>query len=353
LLPGLLLSLPIGVWVDRVRRRPLLIAADLGRALVLLSIPIAFVLGLLRIELLYLVALITTALTVVFETAYHAYLPAIVAREQLTEGNSKLSASESVAEVLGPPSGGILVQLVSAPLATLADSCSFLVSAWAVWQVRTPEPHPAPEDPTGVWSDVIEGLQATFRDHRLRALLGLRVTNGLVGGVIGSLYDLFLIRELGFSPTLVGITIGVGGAAALIGALFAERVAKRIGLGWTLAGAILLSSITTGLIPLAAGPGALIFLLVSQLSDVANAIYAINEVSLRQAIVPARLLGRVAATFMLLPTAAALLGALATGPLVAAVTVRGALWCAAIVAVCSVLWIVRSPLFSIREVPAN
>ncbi|MDZ4721494.1 MAG: MFS transporter [Roseiflexaceae bacterium] len=351
LLPGLLLSLPVGAWIDRVRRRPLLIAADLGRALLLLSIPIAFVLGQLRIELLYLVAALATALTVVFETAYHAYLPSVVQREQLTDGNSKLSASESLAEVAGPPLGGVLVQVINAPLAVLADSCSFLVSAWALWQVRTPEPHPEPENAPDLWLEVVEGLRATFGDRRLVALLGQKVTGGLVGGVIGSLYDLYLIRELGFSPALVGLTIGVGGAAALIGALLAERVARNIGLGWTLAGAILLSSITTGLIPLAAGSAALALLLVSQLSDVAHAIYGINEISLRQAIVPPRLLGRVGATFNLLPTAAALLGAFATGPLVAALGVRGALVCAAIVAGGSVLWIVCSPLLQMREVP--
>lgn len=351
MLPGLLLSLPLGAWVDRMQRRPLLIAADLGRALLLLAVPIAYLFGLLRIELLYLIAVLATALTVLFDTAYHAYLPSVVQREQLTEGNSKLSASESLSEVLGPPSGGALVQLFGAPLTVLADSCSFVVSALALWRVRSPEPLPERAASPDLRAEIVEGLRAAFSDRRLLALLGLRVTGGLVGGVIGSLYDLYLIRELGFSPTLIGLTIGVGGAAALVGALFAERIARKIGLGWTLAGAVMISSLTTGLIPLAAGPAALAFLLVAQLSDVAHAVYGINEISLRQAIVPQRMLGRIASAFTLLPTAAAFLGAITTGSLVTAVGVRGALFCAAILSAASVLWIVCSPLLRLREIP--
>jgi MFS family permease len=354
LLPALLLGLLAGVWVDRLRRRPLLIAADIGRGVLLISVPLAYLLGLLRIEQLYVVAALAGALGILFDVAYGAYLPAVVGRAQLVEGNSKLSASSSVAEIAGPPLGGALVQLISAPLAIVLDALSFLASALAIWRIRAPEALPeTTQERPDLRRELAEGLQAALRDPLLRALLGAGFTMSLFGGIIGTLYDLYLLRELGMSPALVGLTIGVGGISALIGAFAAGPITRRFGVGPAIGGALALSGLTSLLIPLAHGPVyvALAMILVSQAADILFAIYFINETSLRQSIVPARLLGRVEASFRFVTTSAALVGALLGGALGEAIGARAAIAVGVLGVWSACLWIFGSPLRRLRATP--
>jgi predicted MFS family arabinose efflux permease len=354
LLPALLLGLPAGVWVDRLRRRPLLIAADLGRALLLLSVPIAYVLGALRMEQLYAVTLITGALTVLFDTAYHSFLPSIVTRERLVEANSRLGMSDSVAEIAGPPLGGALVQVLSPPFAVLFDTLSFLGSALAIWRIDGREQPAIPAGQPRLWDEIMEGLRALFGDSRLRALLGCAATRSLGGGVFYALYSLFLVRDLGLSPAMVGLTVGVGGVGALAGAFLAEPAVRRFGTGRVLIGAQVLSSTANILIPLAYGPEAvvLLMLLLAQLADVAYAVYAINEVSLRQALIPDRLLGRAASSFTLVTTAALLAGALLGGALAEMAGARAALLCAVLIGLFGSVWLLASPLRAGQAQPA-
>jgi predicted MFS family arabinose efflux permease len=352
--PALLLGLFAGVWVDRMRRRPLLIAADVGRGLLLFLVPLAYLLGLLRIELLYLVAALAGALGILFDVAYGAFLPAVVGRDRLVEGNSKLSASNSVAEIAGPPLGGTLAQLISAPLALVLDACSFLVSGLLIWRIRAPEPAPeAPAAGRGLRCELAEGLGAALRDPLLRALLGAALTMNLFGGIIGTLYDLYLIRDLALSPALVGLTIGVGGISALAGAFVAEPIARRLGVGPALGGALALSGLTGLLIPLARGPVsvALPMILASQAADILFAVYFINETSLRQSIVPPRLLGRVNAGFHVVTIGAGLLGALLGGALGEAIGARPAIAVGVLGVWSACLWIFGSPLRRLRSAP--
>jgi MFS family permease len=345
LLPMLVLGLPAGVWVDRLRRRPLLIAADLARALLLFSVPVAYMLGVLRIEQLYLVAIATGALTVLFDTAYHSYVPSVVERERLVEANSKLGMSDSVAEIAGPPLGGVLVQLLSAPFAVLFDALSFVLSALAIGRIRAHEPQPPVEQHSSIRRDIAEGLRSVLGDARLRALLGCSMTRNLGGGFFVALYDLYLVRDLGFSPALVGLTVGVGGIGALAGAFLAEPLVRRWGMGRVLLGAQIISSVVGISVPLAHGPLAITVpvLMASQLSDVAYAVYAINETSMRQSIVPERLLGRVASSFNLLTTAALLLGTLLGGVIGDAWGARTALALAVAIGMGGSLWLLASP----------
>ena len=350
LLPTLLLSLFTGVLVDRVRRRPLLIGADLGRALALLMIPLAAMLGALRIEHLYAVAGITGALTMIFEIAYPAFLPTLIAREQLLEGNSKLAVSDSVAEIAGPPLGGLLVQLISAPLVLLVDAISFVCSAVAFWRIRAVEPLAAkPAQQPKLRHELSAGMRLVGGDAVLRALLGAAVTQNLAGNMIGVSYDLYLIRELGMSPALVGLTIGVGGVGALFGALLAERVVARFGLGPTLIGTMAIAACGL-LIPLAGGPlfVALPMVLLAQLADVAIAIAAINVLSLRQITTPDGRLGQVNASFTLLVTAASVIGALLGGALGQAIGLRATITLGVIGVTAAVVWIIRSPIRSLH-----
>lgn len=352
--PMLLLGLVAGVWVDRLRRRPILIAADLGRALLLLSVPVAYILGVLQIEQLYLVAALTGALTIFFDLAYQAYLPSVVGREQLLEGNSKLGMSDSVAEIAGPPLGGTLVQIMSAPLAVLFDACSFLFSALALWRIRAVESsegdaeHQEPDalQRVDLWREVSEGLRVVLQEPQLRALLGAAVTSSLAGGIIGGLYDIYFIRELGLTPALVGLTIGIGGVSALAGAFVAQPLAARFGIGPTLIGTLLLTGVASMLLPLASGPLSIVLpmLIVSQLADIGHSVYSIHTLTLRQAITPDRLLGRVNACFNLLPTAALLCGSLAGGLLAESIGARAAIAIAVVGGACASLWLIGSPI---------
>jgi MFS family permease len=351
--PVLLFGLLAGVWVDRLRRRPILIAADLGRGLLLCSIPAAALLGTLRIEQLYVVAALTSLLSLCFDVAYQSYLPALVRRDQLVEGNSKLGISDSVAEIAGPPLGGGLVQLISAPLAVLVDAGSFLASALALALIRTPEPAPPSPQHQQVWHEIAEGLRVALGTPVLRALLCSGVTISLAGGAIGSLYNLYAIQELGLSPAAIGLVIGVGGISALVGALVAERAARRFGVGVALVGGLALGGGAQMLILLARGPVSvnLALLLLAQAADIGLAVYFINEVSLRQAITPDRLLGRVNASAGFLMAGAGLVGALAGGALGQFAGLRAAMAVGLVGMLLSSLWLVFSPVRNLREPP--
>ena len=232
----LLFGLFAGAWADRLRRRPILISADLGRAAVLGTIPLAFAFDRLTIGISTWWP-VHAILTVFFDVSYQAYLPSLVHRENLLEGNSKLALSESIAEIAGPGLTAILVQAVTAPIAILFDAVSFLVSAFSVWLIRKPERHPEPAVAPHIGREILEGLRVSWREPVLRTL-ALRLPRLPCSWVSGSsLYILFAIRELGLSAALLGAVISLGGARDLFGALVAQRLARRYGLGPTLIGA--------------------------------------------------------------------------------------------------------------------
>ena len=317
LAPGFASGLVAGVWADRLRRRPLLIIADVARALSLATIPLAAALERLTIEQLYVVAFINSILTVVFDVAYQSYLPSLVGRDELLEGNSKLSASASVAEISGFGIAGWLVQLLSGPAAILLDACSFVVSAISLGAIRTREPVPAPvHDDANMLRDIGEGLRAVWHHPMLRTLAGATILLRFCGhGIYGSVVVLYMSRGLGFSPGLLGMTWGVGGISSLIGAMLAMPLTRRLGTGRAMVLGLLVGSITGFFIPVAQGATgvAVALLIMAQLGDGADTVYQINQLSLRQAITPERLLGRVNASMHFVGQGATLLGALAGG----------------------------------------
>ena len=313
----LVFGLLAGVWVDRVRRRPLMIATDLGRAFILGAIPLAALLGVLGIWQLYIVAAIAGILTVIFTVASPAYLPSLIPQESLIEGNSKLGMSDALAEIGGPAIAGPLVQLLSAPFAILFDAFSFLFSACCLGLISKPEPHPATiEQSKSIWSDLIEGLRLVLKNPLLRSLATSASIFSLFGNFVGALYALYVIRQIGAPPIFLGLLIASGGLSALLGAFMAERVIQRFGLGKTLGTGLFMYGATGLLIPLAGGSVtfALIPLFLSQLlGDASISIYFIAEMSLRQSIVPSNLLGRTNATMQFLSQGVAPLGALLAG----------------------------------------
>ena len=387
--PVLLVGLLAGVWVDRVRRRPILIAADLGRALLLASIPAAALLGLLRIEQLFVVAALVGILTVFFDVAYHSYLPGLVPREQIVEANSKLGMSDSLAEIAVPGLTGVLVQVISAPLTILLDAVSFLFSAFFLGLIRTSEPpprvqplreksqsqkmkkefsssgfgahpsvrppfevHPDSESRQGMWRTVTAGLRVLWANPVLRAMAAGSSTRDFFGNFFGALYGLYVIRELGFGPAILGVLIASGGLGALVGAAMAGPVMRRFGLGPTLVGTMFLMGAFALLIPLAGSQqmAAFALLLAAQLiGDLFRAIYVINELSLRQTITPVGLLGRVNASTNFMVGGAGTIGLLAGGILGERLGLRPAVTVAALGTLLGVPWLLFSPLRRLRE----
>jgi Na+/melibiose symporter-like transporter len=350
----LVFGLVAGVWVDRLRRRPVLIAADLGRALVLASIPAAALAGVLGMGLLYAVAALAGVLTVFFDVAYDSYLPALVAGDQILEGNSKLTLSGSIAEIAGPGLTGALVQLITAPIAILLDAVSFVISALLVAAIvrREPPPPPAAARPSGrMLAEALAGLRWIFADPVLRAL-GLRsATAYLFFGFIGSLYILFAITVLRLRPATLGLVIALGGVGSMIGAVLAQPIARRWPRGATFVVSAAVYGFTSLLIPLAGVVPAFavpLWMAAQLVGDMAFTIYSINEVSLRQAVAPPEVLGRVNAGMHLLASGVLPVGALFGGVLAATIGIIATLAVATGGVLLSTLWLLASPLRRLR-----
>ena len=295
-IPGFLIGLVAGVVIDRFRRRPLLIAADLGRAVVLGSIPLAAFIGHVKMEQLYAVALLAAALTVFFDVGYESYLPAVVPPAQLFEANGRVAASQSVAEVSAFGIAGWLVQIFTAPVAILIDAITFLASAGFIASIRTPERRAAVKaEKPAMLSDIAEGLRILWRDPTLRAIAGAFAALEFSFGIGGTIISLYALRELGFTPGPLGLIFAVGGVASLLAALLASRITSRLGVGPAMFGGLILTGLGTLLLPLAHGAGLLAFvLLIGQqvIGDGGATLFEINQSSLRQRLAPAHALGR-------------------------------------------------------------
>jgi MFS family permease len=356
LLPKFLAGLIAGVWADRLRRRPIMVAADIGRALLLVTIPAAAFLGRLRIEQIYAVTFLTGLLTLFFDIANRSYLPTLIRREELVAGNSKLTASASVAEFGGFSLAGWLVQWLTGPIAVLVDAVSFLFSALFLGMIRAPEPPPVPHaERLGMKQEVMEGLRVVLRDRILFSLAVTTLILSLSGGMIGTVIAVFMVRTLGFKPGVLGMIWAVGGVTSLLGAMAAGPLARRLGIGPTLTLGLFFSSLGTLLTPLA--HGATLFsgaLLVGNqmITDPAHTIYEINQRSLRQSIAPDRVLGRVNASLEFVSLGAALVGSLAGGCLGGEIGLRPTLFAAVGGSFLAALWLFLSPVWRLKKAAA-
>ena len=352
--PVLVTGLFAGVWVDRLWRRPVMIAADLSRAALLLSIPTAAFFGALSMIQLYVVAAATAVFTALFDAAYPAYLPTLVGRDNIVEGNAKLAASASVAEMGGFAAAGALVQFLSGPIAVLVDALTFVVSALSLGWIHTPEPPPQPKAlRETALREATEGLAMVWRDPTLRALVACSTTIRLAGGAFGAMYMLFAVRDLGLSPTAAGIIAGCGGLGSLAGSMLAQPVLRRVGAKTTLIIGFGLGGAFQGLVPLAHGTAirAAIFLLAAQIvGDGLMTMAFVNDVSLRQMLVPDRLLGRVSATANVLGVVAMPIGAVAGGIIGQLTSPRAALAAGAVGFSLAALWVAMTPIAT-RSLP--
>jgi MFS family permease len=356
LLPGFLLGLVAGAWVDRLRRRPIMIATDLGRALLIVTVPVAAFLGWLGLGQLYVIAALVSALSVFFDVAYQSFLPSLVKNEELVEANSKLSAAMSVAEASAFSSAGWLIQLLTAPVAMLIDALTFIASAGLVARIQEPEfqidSSTVGSRPT-IASDVVEGLRAVWREPILRGMVIAGLGQNLAFGLVGTVFLLYVNQEVGFDPGILGMIFAVGGVSSLLGAMIAGRL-THFGTGAVMVGSLLLAAIGEAFVPLATAANAIgvLFLVGQQIvADSALTIYDINQVSLRQAITPAHILGRVNASVRVSEFGAILLGTVAAGYIGETVGLRETLWLAVALSLLAAVALALSPVLAVRRIP--
>lgn len=346
--PPLVLGLFVGTWVDRRPRRRLMIAADIARGLLLLAIPLAAALDRLSIALLCAIIVIIGCLTLAFDVAAQSFLPSLVRREALVEANSKLEASQSAAELLGPGLAGGLVQLIGAPFAIVADACSYLASGVLLARIRTPDQPAAREEVAAPLRRAIgEGVRWVVRHRLLRPLVGATAIFVFANSVLEVVFLLYLSRTLALPPVAIGAIFALGSVGFLFGALVAARLTARLGLGPTLISTLTLIALADLIVPLAGGPAFVVGALIAVAQVCFGAgltIFNINAVSLRQGLTPDRLLGRTNATVRLLVQGLTPLGALGGGLLGEWLGLRATLFIAIAGEFAAAAWLLASPI---------
>jgi MFS family permease len=353
--PWITFALLVGVWIDRrLRRRWILVTADLGRAAILLTVPVAAAFHVLSLGQLFAVAFAAGCLTLAFNVAWGSYLNVLVPREQLVDANSKLMGSYATAQIAGPTLAGVLVQAITAPFAILVDALSFLASALALRSIRAPEPERRLEEGRSLRYDLAAGLRFVWDDRLQRAIAGSAATLNFFGAAIYAVLVVYAVRELHLSSGLIGLFFAFGAVGALLGTQLAPRIARRFGAGRT----ILLATIgfppALAIVPLAS-PGqpawlSLTILAVAEaVGGIAVMVFDVNIAALRQALTPEHLYGRTAGAMSFLTQSAKPLGSLFGGAVATAVGIHPTLWICAAGGLLVIPWTVFSPLRGNRE----
>jgi MFS family permease len=319
MVPFLLFALPAGVWVDRLARQPILVAADLGRALALGSVPLAAAIGHVTIWQLYIVGFVTGTLTVFFDVAYQSYLPSLVAKEQLVEGNAKLELSRSGAQIAGPGLAGLLIGAITAPYAVAVDAVSFVASAILAGSIRSREVVRERASDRNMRREILEGLRYLLGDPRWRSMAASVATFNLGSGIVGPLLLVYAVRRQGLSPAQLGLVFMLGNVGWLVGAVIARRVTQLIGIGKTMLVGSALGGAPMLLWPLAPHDLAIVFAVAAlALSSFGIVLFNIPGITLYQTLVPEHILGRMNASrrwivWGVIPLGSVLGGALASG----------------------------------------
>lgn len=353
LVPGFATGLVAGAWVDRLRRRPILIATDLVRAAVVLSIPVASWLDLLTVWQLVAISALLSVCGTVFGVADNAFLPAVVARDEIAEANAKLAAGSSVAEFAGFSAGGALVQLLTPPVAMVVDAATFVWSAEAIRRVEAPEAPPrAIEERTAIVREIGDGLRFVRRSGTLMGLAGSLLGMELATQVVGTVYMLYVNQVLGFSPGALGVLFAVGGIGSLVGSALAGPMTTRFGAGRALVLCLVFVSLGQTSIAFAREVSviAVALLVVQQLTDAGWLYYEMTLTSLRQVVSPNEWAGRVNGTFSAVGFAGSLLGAGIGGLLGEAIGIRPTLVVGTLGIMVAAVPILLSPVRAVREV---
>jgi len=361
MLPFLLFTLPAGAWLDRVRRRPVLVAADIGRGVVLMSIPVAYVFHTLTMGQLYVVAFVAGTLTALFDVADQSYLPAILDRDDLVDGNAHLQVSYSVAQIGGPTLGGNLIAIIAAPIAITVDAISFFVSGGFISSIRRREEAPKRRLdesglPTSMRAEIAEGLGYVLGNRYLRPIAACTGISNLFAAALFSVFPVLIWRDLRLPPAFFGTVMGVASVGFLAGAGLSSRLPGAIGIGRTIAisaslgaPAFLLLTLTPASLDLAA-----VTLFVGWfVAGMSQVIYNVAQISLRQAITPSEMQSRMNATMRFIVWGTIPIGSLMGGAMATILPVRAALIFAALASFASAVPILLSPLRSLREMPAS
>jgi MFS family permease len=346
--PGIVLGLFAAHAVDRFRRLPLLVACDFARALLLLAVPLAAFAGLLVIGHLWLFAFLRGLLDFAFGVAHHAYLPALVEERELVKANSRLTGADAAAEAVAFSAGGWLVQLLSAPLALLTDALSYLASAYFLLRIRAVEPPLPPIKKTTArarLNEILAGLRELARVPALRAIAATSILLAVSSQVTNAVYMLFVYKQLGFSPGVLGMLFALGAVGSLASAVAAERVPARLEGMPAMAGGLALA--TLGALALPFAPGATLLGVVAIaaqqiVGDFGQVLYQIHQTSLRQRIVATELLGRVGGAIRFLGSLAMLGGTAAGGILGEQIGLRATLFVGAGLLALAALLIARA-----------
>lgn len=353
--PFLLVGLPAGAWVDRMRRRLVLIVGDLARAALLATVPLAWWADLLTIWQLYLVAFLTGVFTVFFDVAYQSYLPHLVGRQNLVEGNARLESVRALAQLGGPALAGQLIRLLTAPVALLVDAIAMAASALFVTKIRKREDRPVRRPDAHLIREIREGLGFVLGHRLLRAIVACTASFNLCFAAYGAMMILFLERVLGLDAGSIGLVFTLGGAGGLLGAFTARRVAGWVGQGPALWLSALVAAPPALLMPLLAEPGWRLWVAAAGgvVVSAGVVIYNVTQVSFRQALTPDHLLGRMNATVRFLVWGTMPLGAVLGGLLGELVGVRTALLISGIGTCLAFLPIFLSPLRTMRAMPTQ
>jgi MFS family permease len=349
----LLVGLPAGAWVDRLRRRPIMIAADAVRVLALASIPVAYWLGVLSLGQLYAVTFVTGVASVFFDVAYMSYLPGLVGLDHVVDANGKLQATVSLAQVGGPSVAGVLVGTLGAPVAFLADAASFVVSVGSLLAIRQREPAPERTGRSTMRAEVAEGIAFVAREPILRMISGCTSTWNLFSSAIYAISVVFLVRQVHLQAATIGLVLSAGAVGGVIGGLSASLLRRRLGS----ARVIWVSAIVTApfalLIPVTSPGAGLAFFAVSTfVTSFGGVVYNVSQASFRQLLCPPGLLGRMNATVRFIVWGTLPLGGLLGGTLGGWLGNRDAIWVCAVGITLAPAWLLASPLRRLRDTPA-
>jgi MFS family permease len=353
-LPFLLVSLPAGVWVDRLRRRPILVVGDLSRAVLLASVPIVYWLGHLTMVQLYIVGFLVGIATVFFDVAYQSYLPSLVERNQLVDGNGKLEISRAAAQLGGPGLAGLVVNALRAPAALLFDAVSFVGSALFIFSIKKGEPAALTEAPKRrMREELREGLRYVLQHPYLKNIAACTALFNFFGNVAFAVVLVFARRELHLSPLAIGLAFTLSNIGPLLAAFNTDRISTRFGVGRTIIGASIIGGPMTLLVAFAPHGNAALLLLVPVLTvgGLANVIYNVTQVSLRQAITPERMQGRMNSVMRFIVWGTVPLGAIVGGVLASRIGVRETVILGGIGCCLPFIPVLFSPVRGIKQMP--
>jgi MFS family permease len=348
----LLVGLPAGAWVDRLRRRPIMITADIVRAVTLASVPAAYALRVLTLGQLYVVAFTVGVASVFFDVAYMSYVPSLVGVEHVVEANAKLQVTVSLAQVGGPSAAGYLIGALGAPVAFLANAASFVVSVLSLAAIREREPPPVRDDPRTIRAEMTEGVTFVVREPILRMIAGCTATWNLFYSAIYAIVVVFLVRQVHLNASTIGLILSAGAVGGVIGGLFASRLRVRLGSARIIWVSAAVTAPFALLIPLtSAGPGVAFFAVSAFVISLGSVVYNVNQASFRQLLCPPRLLGRMNATIRFIVWGTIPLGGLLGGVLGSWLGDRQAIWVGAVGVALAPTWLLLSPLLRLRDAP--